>query len=206
MRRSIRARPLVVSALALALAAVAGPVSAQLCPGDDVVGIYATPTGGPPWSHFDDPGQAVQVYIVFCGLSRGGLSGWELAVAQEGASATLVGSELYGEGPLNGSLPPEYRVGLDLPMTEPGADGTFCVAGLTYVVANPTETRLFVRAIEATSWPLDPGPGYAGAEDPDDLVRAVPSSGSQGLPVFVFNWIDLPVEPRTWGAVKGLYP
>ncbi len=178
-------------------------------PGDDIIGLY-TAGDGSGFDRYEGAGPTVRVYIVYSGLTGTGIGGWETNVEQVGAGVLFLSATLLGTGPVNLFTAPVFQVGLDVPMTSPGPYGTFAVASLNYFVTNPSApTALLLNAIPDTSWPEDPGPGYADAEDVGLLIRCTPSSGSQVDPSFGF-WTDPfccgpPVEPWSWGAVKGLY-
>ncbi len=204
MKKLLIALLAAMASLALCSAAIALPA-----PGDDIIGLY-TESDGSGFAHYEGAGPQVAVYIVYSGLSTpsGGLSGWETNVEQVGGGIMFLNATLLGTGAINLFQAPVFQVGLGVPMTTPGPDGTFAVASLNYFVTNPTDpTTLLLNAIPNTSWPEDPGPGYADAENVGILQRCTPSSGSQTDPSFGF-WtgpLAIPAEEATWGGVKGMY-
>jgi hypothetical protein len=208
MRKSLITTLAVLAALALASGA-----SAQLPPpGQDLIGVYSNDFDGPTWANLNVASGMATVYLICSGVSATGVAGWEAQVYQDGTGAMFVSSVLQGQGPLNMLVPPEFMVGLGVPITESniGIPNAYSLAELTYFISAATPVYLRVdRPVTFTSWPDDPGPGYADPEDVGNLIRFYATSGDLATPVFGFNTgpMDPPiaVQDETWGGIKGLF-
>lgn len=207
MKKSLTATLAALASLALA----AGAYAQLPPPGTDIVGIYTSNfQTDQPYCHYEGVGPQITVYIVYSGLSQSGIAGWEVEVYQEGAGVMLLSATLLGQGPINLFNAPVFQVGLGVPMTEPGPNGTFAVASLLYFYMGPAATTLSVGPMaQFTSWPEDPGPGYADAVDVGILQRCTNYQGLDSGQAFGFNTgpLDPPAAAvdETWGGVKSMF-
>ncbi len=142
------------------------------------------------------PNQTVTAYLLMAESSIPDLIyGWECTVQiTTGGPQPVVIWELAGVNPLNIGTPPEFIVGLQLPMPH----GVVVVlATATIVVPDPdSEIEFRILSVPRPSVVSPPGypvelPAWAGA--PGHIFSLTPASGCSGEPVAWINDNDLPV-------------
>lgn len=180
-----------------------GPVSAQVDPDPDGVGIYADPEATVN-SIAAEAGTNLTLYVLATNVSATeGIGGWQLAV--ETGSIDVELHDLtwsYAGWPVCGFSGPDRMIHVDggglaqAPIIH--------LATLHVVVLGTGATDLYVRNSSCVGAELPPTYTTAGADSRQ--VPLTPSSGSEDLPVFRINGsAPVATDAETWGALKSLY-
>ena len=189
---------------------IAGSATAQIDPDPNQIGVYFDPLA----TEFCTSAamyMAVSAHVMFTNPTDPtgtpcGISGWEAEVTAipPATGGMINGATLMGSGPINLFAYPTFQVGMGTPW--PPAP-VIHVADINIFTLNTDAWFFTIGAIGPTSWPEDPGPGFAVDYDPGILVRVMPSSGSMDLPVAQVNGVCgvTAAQDDTWGGVKSMF-
>ena len=195
---------------------IARSAAAQTDPTPDLIGIYLDQAGTVNCTESPAPYTLVPLYLVAANLSEpSGLAGWEAGIFTNPETLPV---PLMLTAPLCdfGCELPFLHVGLAEAL--PRAP-TMVLARLSLIYTGGP-VKLLLGACEPTSFPDDPGPGYAAGDNPGRLVRLRAASTVivdpqhpdrllvcvLGAPDWCTPLPDWPaVETSTWGALKQLY-
>jgi len=197
---------------------LAGVAAAQDDTASDVIGIYLDQAGTVNCTDYLSPYTLVPLYVVVSNLSEpSGMAGWEAGIFTDPAVLPV---PLMLQSPWCDFVCelPFLRVGFAAPL--PRAPTMVLATIAVLYMGGPIE--LLLGACEPTSFPDDPGPGYAAGDDPGRLVRLHQAGTHVDDPqhpdrlivctLCVPGWPCTPptqVGPgdraSTWGTVKQLY-
>lgn len=189
---------LVLAGLTLLMASNA---MAQLDPDPNGLGVFFSNTL-PNRCESAMPGMK-SMYLVATNISQTGIAGWECKVYCSNPMWMFLNVVYGGLGPINILTPPDFQVGLGVPMeTTP----FMVLATLNYFVQdmNAAYFRIGACSIPSTA---DAVPVYADAADVGNLIAFVSPQADWTLPVAMANVVCsiTDVQENTWGGVKGLF-
>jgi hypothetical protein len=173
-------------ALSLLLSlSIAGSTSAQVSAASDVIGIYfdtsASVTCGPlaPGPH------TAYVYITNPSSQRGGVGGWEAKIWLTGPA--IITNTTFQGNSLNFLSPPEYLVGIQIPLYGNPPPGPVLLATFDFQLLNNSEpVNWYIDAIFRHSLP-DPVPAYLDGDDYNIILPLRTPSGDPAEPVATIN-------------------
>lgn len=210
-------KKLLFVASALAALALLAPSAGFAQPAWNQIGIYNTATGAPGSENINVAAFTLfDVYVVLTypvnesydggtttNVPVASLDGFEFRVVFPDEANFVVQNETLPPQALNIGTPPDYIVGLGLPITV--TDNAVVLVSWrcrTFDDTVPQNFFLGPASIQSIA-------GKMAINHPTDpnvpLVACYPASGDYAAPVFSVNGGAVAVEHETWGGVKSLF-
>jgi len=184
--------------------AIGGMALAQLDPDDDGIGIYFDPCACVNCVPMEPGPQQGYIVITHPTAQRAGVGGWEARIWLTGPA--IVTNTTFQGNSLNFLSPPEYLVGIQIPLYNPFMYPAVVVATFDFQLLDDTEpVNWWIDSIYRHSLP-DPVPAYLDGDDYNIIIPLQQPTGGPGIPVATINGdCAVPSEAVTWGEVKSLY-
>ena len=195
---------LLASILTIALG-LGGNAFAQLDPDDDGIGVYFDPSAAGSNCVFLAPGSyRCFVVVTHPTAQRAGVGGWEAKIWPEGPA--IVTNTTFEGNSLNFLSPPEYLVGIQVPLYNPYMYPAVVVAYFDYVLLDDAEpVYWYIDAIYRHSLP-EPVPAYLDGDDYNIIIPLQQPTGGPTIPVASINGeCAVPADDVSWGEVKTLF-
>lgn len=192
------------SCLVVALA-MAGAAFAQLDPDNDGIGIYFDPSAAGSNCVFLAPGNyRCFVVVTHPTAQRAGVGGWEAKIWPDGPA--FITHTTYEGNSINFLSPPEYLVGIQVPLYNPYMYPAVVVAYFDYILLDDTvPVYWYIDGVYRHSLP-EQIPAYLDGDDYNIIIPLQQPTGGRDIPVASINGeCAVPNDEVTWGSVKSLY-
>jgi hypothetical protein len=184
---------------------IGGNALAQLDPDDDGIGVYFDPSAAGSNCVFLEPGTYRSfVVITHPTAQRAGVGGWEAKIWLTGPA--IITNTTYEGNSLNFLSPPEYLVGIQIPLYNPYMYPAVVVAYFDYVLLDDTEpVYWWIDAIFRSSLP-EKVPAYLDGDDYNIIIPLQQPTGGPDIPVASINGeCAVPADDVSWGEMKTLF-
>ncbi len=185
--------------------ALAGTALAQLDPDEDGIGIYFDPSAAGSNCVFLAPGpHRCFVVITHPTAQEAGVGGWEAKITIDGPA--FITSTHYEPNSINFLSPPEYLVGIGVPLYNPYMYPAVVVAYFDYILLDDqVPVYWYIDGVYRHSLP-ERIPCYLDGDDYNIIIPLQQPTGGPDIPVASINGeCAVPSEDVTWGSVKSLY-
>jgi len=188
----------------LVLVASAGSVFAQLDPDEDGIGVYFDPCACVNCVPMEPGPQQGYVVITHPTAQRAGVGGWEAQIWVEGPA--VITNTTYQGNSLNFLTPPDYLVGIAVPLYNPFMYPAVVVATIDFQILDTSgPVDFYINGIYKHSLP-DRVPAYLDGDDYNIIIALQQPTGGPTIPVATINGdCAVPSESASWGEVKSLY-
>ena len=188
----------------LTLVLAAGHAFAQLDPDDDGIGVYFDPCACVNCIPMDAGPQQGYIVITHTTYQEAGVGGWEAQIWVEGP-AVITNTSYEGQS-INFMTPPDYFVGIGVPLYNPFMYPAVVVATIDFLIMDTaTPVDFYIDGIYKHSLP-DRMPAYLDGANNDIIIPLQQPTGGPDIPVATINGeCAVPITSKSWGEVKTLY-
>ncbi len=195
---------IVTVASLLALLLCCGTALAQLDPDDDGIGIYFDPCACVNCVPMEAGAHIGYVVITHPTAQQAGVGGWEAKIWVEGP-AVITNMTFQGNA-INFTNPPEYFVGIQVPLYNPFMYPAVVVAVVDFLLLDDqVPVDWYIDGIYRHSLP-NRQPAYLDGDDYNIIIALQQPTGGPTIPVATINGdCAVPTTEASWGDVKSLY-
>lgn len=194
----------VTAAFLLTLILGFGNAVAQLDPDDDGIGVYFDPCACVNCVPMEPGPQQGYVVITHPTAQQAGVGGWEAKIWLEGPG--VITSTSYQGQSINFFNPPEYFVGIAVPLYNPFMYPAVVVATIDFLLLDDTQPlQWYIDGVYRHSLP-ERVPAYLDGDDYNIIIPLQQPTGGPTIPVATINGeCAVPTTEASWGDVKSLF-
>lgn len=194
----------VTAAFLLTLILGFGNAVAQLDPDDDGIGVYFDPCACVNCVPMEPGPQQGYVVITHPTAQQAGVGGWEAKIWLEGPGV-ITSTSLQGQA-INFFNPPEYWVGIAVPLYNPFMYPAVVVATIDFMLLDDSQPlQWYIDGVYRHSLP-ERVPAYLDGDDYNIIIPLQQPTGGPTIPVATINGeCAVPTTEASWGDVKSLF-
>jgi len=181
-----------------------GALASVLDPDDDGIGIYFDPCACVNCVPMVAGPQVGYVVITHPTAQQAGVGGWEATITIDGPA--VITDMVFQGNAINFTSPPEYFVGIQIPLYNPFMYPAVVVASFDFMLLDDTvPVNWYIDGIYHSS--LESGqPAYLDGDDYNIIIPLQQPTGGRDIPVATINGeCAVPSQATSWGDVKSLY-
>ncbi len=181
-----------------------GTAVAQLDPDEDGIGVYFDPCACVNCVPMEPGPQQAYVVITHPTAQEAGVGGWEAKIWMDGPGV-ITGTN-YVPNSINFLSPPEYLVGIGVPVYNPFTYPAVVVATFDFLLLDDSQPlQWYIDGIYRHSLP-ERVPCYLDGDDYNIIIKLQQPTGGPTIPVATINGeCAVPTTEASWGDVKSLF-